>query len=680
MLPVFIRRCWPVLVLAIALAAEPAAASAGADWLPTGTDIVLTFNFRQFLEDHKHTDAIQGQLEPWQLALRGDEKSQRRYYRSRDLGKVEGVTEREFLERARLMKSASDSLGFNPLADVDRITCGFRRSSPQAWLVIADGRFQQDRLRKSFEWLARETASSFKATLVNRKTLAIAGCKDPLAELAARAGGKKRDALAPERRALLEQGEKQHVAVFFDRVNTLLTEEAMVWMDEAARALGVGDEAIAKFAMSQVVAWTRRYGKDIVCANVGLTVRGTELNLQIGLLAHKPATAKALATRLDGARVLAAFAAKAADNEWGRQLGDILLAARVSASDALVAIHIAIPHAFVQTLAEDGRTTPHPRSERLRRLIMSIPLWRPLAPPAPGAVSVQEVREIAYRNDAAADPIRHRLDLFLPRGTKNYPVVVLVHGGGWDMGDNRCCGLYSSVGHFLASQGIGAVLPNYRLSPAVAHPEHVKDVARAVRWTRDHIAGHGGNPDRIFLFGHSAGGHLVSLLATDESYLKADRLTARDIKGVIAASGVYRIRPGTMEAFLGGTDTQSIRPDQMFPLRGEIGRMPMLPALGIRIKSDVFGPAFSADAKIRAAASPINHVRRDLPPFLLLAAENDLPTLAEMAAEFHKTLLRAGCAVRLLTMKERNHNSLLFSIIRADDPAARAVLTFLRRH
>ena len=255
---------------------------------------------------------------------------------------------------------------------------------------------------------------------------------------------------------------------------------------------------------------------------------------------------------------------------------------------------------------------------------------------------------------------------------------MLVHGGGWDQGDNRCCGLYSSVGHFLASQGIGAVLPNYRLTPAVAHPEHARDVARAVRWTRDHIAEYGGAPDRIFLMGHSAGGHLVALLATDASYLKAEGLNVRDLKGVIAVSGVYRIPPGKMEVFLGGSGSRSLRPDQELPLRGETGPLPMLAALGMSVKVDAFGPPFGDSPKGRADASPVNHVRRGLPPFLILVAENDLPTFAEMAAEFHKALLREGCAARLLQINQRNHNSLMFSIIRPDDPAARAVLTFLK--
>src|SRR5207237_6481418 len=162
-----------------------------------------------------------------------------------------------------------------------------------------------------------------------------------------------------------------------------------------------------------------------------------------------------------------------------------------------------------------------------------------------------------------ADSFRNRLDLYLPKGKKDFPVVFLVHGGAWMLGDNRCCGLYSSVGEFLASQGIGVVLPNYRLSPAVKHPEHVKDVARAFAWARAHIADHGGRPDRLFVAGHSAGGHLVALLATDETYLRAEGLQAADVRGVVAFSGVYRIPPGKMSATLGGATPLAFRFDEM---------------------------------------------------------------------------------------------------------------------
>jgi acetyl esterase/lipase len=322
-------------------------------------------------------------------------------------------------------------------------------------------------------------------------------------------------------------------------------------------------------------------------------------------------------------------------------------------------------------------TTLHPLVERLGRRITSLPLWGPPRPHAPGAIEIKEVRDVAYREGASADPIRHRLDLFIPQRRKGYPVVVLVHGGHWTIGDNRSFGLYSSVGSFLASQGIGAVVPNYRLSPLVVHPEHAKDIARAVRWTHDHIAEYGGSPNQIFLMGHSAGGHLVSLLATDPSYLNAEGLSLRDVKGVISVSGIYHIPPGPIEVFLGGRGSRAFRLDEFFPFRGETTRFSILPSVGVPIKVEVYGLVFGNEPKGRTEASPISHAHRGLPPFLILVGEKDLPTLADMAEEFHETLLREGCANRLLQVKNRNHNSLMFSMISPDDPAARAVLEFL---
>jgi acetyl esterase/lipase len=129
----------------------------------------------------------------------------------------------------------------------------------------------------------------------------------------------------------------------------------------------------------------------------------------------------------------------------------------------------------------------------------------------------------------------HQLDMYLP-ASKNFPVVVFAHGGAWLSGDKS---EYDNVGRFFAENGIGAVLVNYRLSPKVRHPAHVQDVAKSVAWARRNIRKHGGNPDSLYLCGYSAGGHLVSLLATDESYLKAEGVPPESIRGVISISGVY---------------------------------------------------------------------------------------------------------------------------------------------
>ena len=312
-----------------------------------------------------------------------------------------------------------------------------------------------------------------------------------------------------------------------------------------------------------------------------------------------------------------------------------------------------------------------------RAQLPELRIWGPVGPPADDALEVERVRDVAYVQGLRADLIRHRLDLYLPKGKKMFPVLVLVHGGAWTIGDNRCAGLYTTVGEFLASRGIGVVMPNYRLSPWVKHPEHVKDVARAVAWAKTNIAKHGGDAQQLFLAGHSAGAHLVALLATDESHLKAVGMAVADIRGVVAVSGVYRIPEGDVKVKI-GNDSDDFRSEQLLPLRGgdKNGQSTKLP-FAAPLTVNVYGAAFGNDAKVRADASPIQHVRAGLPPFLILTAELELPTLAGTADEFHRALKAKGNQSERRRIEGRNHSSILFSAIRVDDPVAQAVTEFV---
>jgi acetyl esterase/lipase len=271
---------------------------------------------------------------------------------------------------------------------------------------------------------------------------------------------------------------------------------------------------------------------------------------------------------------------------------------------------------------------------------------------------VREECDVTYFEGKSSDAFRHKLDIFVPRDKKDFPTVVLVHGGCWTIGDKSCCGLYSAVGRFLASRGVGVVLPNYRLSPWVKHPEHIKDVARAFAWAHKNIDSYGGDPDRLFIAGHSAGGHLAALLATDEQYLEAEGLSRKNIRGVVAISGVYRI-PDKLEFTLS--------------MDGDI-------ATRIALKTNPFDFVFGKEPKGREAASPICHVCSGLPPFLLIIAEHDLPLLPEMAEDFSKSLKEKKCDVELLKVASRDHNNVMFEAKNGDDPVARAILDFVARH
>lgn len=245
--------------------------------------------------------------------------------------------------------------------------------------------------------------------------------------------------------------------------------------------------------------------------------------------------------------------------------------------------------------------------------------------------------DIAYRNDKDADKKRHALDVYTPKGKKDFPVVLFVHGGSWKSGNKE---LYAALGQSLAADGIGCVICNYRLSPAVQHPAHVEDVAKAFAWTCENIAKYGGKKDQLFLCGHSAGGHLVSLLVTDPQYLKAEKHTPAEVKGVASFSGVYEIVTG----------------------------VPTLEA------------PFGKDEKVCKLASPLTHAAGKHPPFLIAYADNDFPRLDETALNMHAALKKADSPVELVKCTERNHYTIIIKFVDNTDPLNKAFRTFVQKN
>lgn len=250
--------------------------------------------------------------------------------------------------------------------------------------------------------------------------------------------------------------------------------------------------------------------------------------------------------------------------------------------------------------------------------------------------SVETFFNISYFEGVGSSPQRNVLDVYRPQGAQNAPVLVFVHGGGWTSGDKA---LYGYLGRAFASRGYITVIPNYRLSPAVQHPVHVQDVARAVGWVYNQIAAYGGDPERIVLMGHSAGGHLVSLVALDDRYLWEQGLTPEILSGVIPISGVYDLNavPG-------------------------------------------FAEVFGNDPERRRDASPLTHAQEGDPPafpFLILYAQYDIPTLDRQAQAFYQALTARGADAELFEIPNRDHGTIVASLGRRGDYTTRLVFEFL---
>jgi acetyl esterase/lipase len=253
--------------------------------------------------------------------------------------------------------------------------------------------------------------------------------------------------------------------------------------------------------------------------------------------------------------------------------------------------------------------------------------------PAAAAFEVEITKNVAYYDGKDSDAVRHRLDLYLPKGRKGFPVLFFVHGGGWKNGSKDD---FEFLGKTLAAQGVGVITVNYRLFPKVKFPANIEDAARAFAWAHTNISKYGGRADRLFVGGHSTGGHLVSLLATDESYLKARQLTLHDVRGVVSISGLYTIPKGRFPLF---EDTQ----------------------------------------EAAKKASPIEQVRAKHPPFLLVYADGDFPRFGDMAEDFARALRTAGCPVKCMKVKDRTHGSVALEITEEGDPVRLAILEFIAK-
>ncbi|AMV38063.1 alpha/beta hydrolase [Planctomyces sp. SH-PL62] len=251
----------------------------------------------------------------------------------------------------------------------------------------------------------------------------------------------------------------------------------------------------------------------------------------------------------------------------------------------------------------------------------------------------RKLRDVAY-----ADAASTRLNVDAPAEGDRHPIVVWVHGGAWRFGDKD---FVQEQPKAFTKRGYVWVGVGYRFVPEVTYKEQAGDVARAVRWARDHAKEFGGDPDRIFLMGHSAGAHLAALTATDERYLKAAGLDLDALSGVILLDGA-------------GYDV----PRQI--------RESVLP----RIRS-LYTGVFGDDPKVQEDASPIQHVAGDkgIAPFLILhVGRLDSRTQSNALAA---RLREAGVEATVAAFPSKTHMTINRELGRPGDRPTQVVFDFL---
>lgn len=189
-------------------------------------------------------------------------------------------------------------------------------------------------------------------------------------------------------------------------------------------------------------------------------------------------------------------------------------------------------------------------------------------------------QNIAYRSDSlnASDAYiasRCVLDLYYPKDSVDFPLVVWFHGGGLKGGNKY-------IPSFLKGKGVAVAAVNYRLNPTVKAPVYIEDAAAAVAWAFKNIESYGGRSDLVFVSGHSAGGYLTAMIGLDKQYLAAHGIDADEIAGLIPFSGNV-------------INHLTVRAEQGIPIT-----QPTIDAM-----------------------APLYHVRPDAPPILLITGDRE---------------------------------------------------------
>jgi acetyl esterase/lipase len=248
-----------------------------------------------------------------------------------------------------------------------------------------------------------------------------------------------------------------------------------------------------------------------------------------------------------------------------------------------------------------------------------------------GRSTRRAARDLAY---GAAS--RQKLDIYAPRGgAANRPVLVFFYGGNWDSGDRQD---YAFAGRAFAELGYVTVLPDYTHTHERPYPAFMEDAGAALAWVAAHIAEHGGDPGRIAVAGHSAGAYIAATLALDPRW---------------GATGLIRAAIG---------------------LAGPYDFLPF----DSPVTEHTFG-----DAEDLEATQPVNFVRADAPPLLLITGDADTTVRPRHSEALAARVREAGGKAELILYPGVTHTGPLKALarpFRRQAPMLTDIAAFLVRH
>jgi acetyl esterase/lipase len=251
----------------------------------------------------------------------------------------------------------------------------------------------------------------------------------------------------------------------------------------------------------------------------------------------------------------------------------------------------------------------------------------------PWLEGVQAHRDLAYVSGGHA---RQKLDLYLPeKADAPLPLIIWVHGGGWEAGSKTQC---QPLWQGFVARGYAVASLDYRLSGDAIFPAQIEDCKAAIRWLRAHAKEYGLDPDRIGVWGSSAGGHLVALLGTSGD------VKAFDVGAQLEVSS----RVQAVCDFFGPTDLVQMDAHALpgAQLKHDPAQSP---------ESRLIGGAIQENKAKAARANPIAYVKPDDPPFLIVHGDADPTVPFHQSQLLFAALKQAGVSVHFHTIKGAGH-------------------------
>lgn len=261
--------------------------------------------------------------------------------------------------------------------------------------------------------------------------------------------------------------------------------------------------------------------------------------------------------------------------------------------------------------------------------------------------TVERSKNLKYTGaDLASKKERRTLNVFAPKKRSSPSNVFLfIHGGSWNSGNK---GLYNFFGNRMARKEVVVVIIDYPLTPEANYNDMAIAVAKAVTWAKSNIEGYGGNPEKIFVSGHSAGGHLASLVSLRNEYF--DTLgTSNPIKGTILIDAA-------------GLDMHGYLSEKEVPEKRS------------------YLKTFTRNPEEWKAASPLYHLHAGMPPMLIFRGEKTHPSIIKSHEKFVAALREFEPNPQYRVLKHKKHVSMISQFVKSRNPHYQQIIEFMNEH